>query len=133
MNIVINACYGGFSLSDEAVLLYAKKKGITLYVDNSGYLTHFFTVPVEQYRELQADVKANDKDYKRLNESGWYFSDRAIPRDDPALVEVVKELGKKANGRSAKLKVVRIPANVEWEIAEYDGLEHVAEKHRTWR
>jgi hypothetical protein len=29
--------------------------------------------------------------------------------------------------------VVEIPDGVEWEIAEYDGLEWVAEKHRTWR
>lgn len=25
-----------------------------------------------------------------------------------------------------------IPDDVEWEIEEYDGLEWVSEKHRTW-
>ena len=30
-SIVINACYGGFGLSYEAVMLYAKKKGMELY------------------------------------------------------------------------------------------------------
>lgn len=31
------------------------------------------------------------------------------------------------------LKVVSIPADVEWQIEEYDGAEWIAEKHRTWR
>jgi len=30
------------------------------------------------------------------------------------------------------LKIVDIPDGVEWEIEEYDGMEWVAEKHRTW-
>ena len=49
------------------------------------------------------------------------------------LVEVVEKLGSAANGSHASLKIVEIPENVEWEIDEYDGMEHVAEKHRTWR
>jgi hypothetical protein len=28
--------------------------------------------------------------------------------------------------------VVEIPDGIEWSIQEYDGLEWVAEKHRTW-
>jgi hypothetical protein len=62
----------------------------------------------------------------------WYFSEREIARDDPDLVAVVRELGAKANSRFADLRVVEVPDDVEWEIAEYDGSEHVAEKHRTW-
>jgi len=27
---------------------------------------------------------------------------------------------------------VEIPDDVKWHIHEYDGLEHVAEDHRTW-
>ena len=33
---------------------------------------------------------------------------------------------------NANLKMVEIPDDVEWEIADYDGKEWVAEKHRTW-
>lgn len=55
-----------------------------------------------------------------------------IPRDDPILVQVVEQLGTKANGTYAKLKIVDIPDDVEWHIAEYDGKEWVAEDHRTW-
>lgn len=54
-------------------------------------------------------------------------------RSNPALVECVEALGEKDNGDYAALKVVEIPDDVEWEIAEYDGgLEYVAEKHRKW-
>jgi hypothetical protein len=55
-----------------------------------------------------------------------------ISRDDPVLIEVIEELGDAANGDCAELAIVEIPDDVEWEISEYDGREHVAEKHRTW-
>ena len=55
-----------------------------------------------------------------------------VDRDDPDLISVVQEMGIAADGRFAKLKIVEIPADVEWQIGEYDGAEWVAEKHRTW-
>ena len=129
MKVVINSCFGGFSLSHAAVLRYAELKGITLYsfVSVSGSFSktepyngqeppfgmiHYYTTPEE--------------------ESDSYFSDRDIPRNDPALVQVVEELKSTADGRCAKLRVVEIPDGVDWQIEEYDGLEHVAEVHRTW-
>jgi len=60
------------------------------------------------------------------------FSVYDLERDDCDLVTVVEGLGEKANDRFSDLKVVEIPADVQWEIAEYDGLEHIAEVHRTW-
>lgn len=56
-----------------------------------------------------------------------------ICRDDPHLVQTVLELGSKANGPYANLKVVEIPTGVTWQIDEYDGNEWVAETHKTWR
>lgn len=53
-------------------------------------------------------------------------------RADPELVAAVEKLGVAANGDFADLRVVEIPDDVEWEIVESDGLEHVAEKHRKW-
>ena len=52
---------------------------------------------------------------------------------DPALVQAVEELGAEASGRCADLAIVEIPDGVAWQIEEYHGYEHVAEKHRTWR
>ena len=59
----------------------------------------------------------------------WLYD---ICRDDPVLVQVVEELGEKSFNRYSKLCVVEIPEGVKWHIHEYDGMEHVAEDHRTW-
>jgi hypothetical protein len=55
-----------------------------------------------------------------------------IPRDDEKLVRVVEELRGEANGHCAQLKVVSIPEEVKWKIANIDGVEHVSEVHRVW-
>ena len=90
--IVINSCYGGFGLSDRALIEYKKMAGIS-----------------------QDD-----------------FFDRDISRDDPYLIKIVRSLGMAANGSHANLKIVEIPADIDWLVQEHDGLEWVAEKHRTW-
>jgi hypothetical protein len=73
-------------------------------------------------------------EYKKLagiTDPSWY--DRDVARDDPYLVKIVKELGSSASGGHAKLKIVEIPGDISWHIAEYDGVEWVAEDHRTWK
>ena len=60
------------------------------------------------------------------------FDTRYLQRDDPVLIQVIEELGPDASGRYAELKIVEIPAEVNWIIEEYDGKEWVAEKHRIW-
>jgi hypothetical protein len=112
MKIVINTCFGGFDLSDEAIQLYAKLAGINLVEGPKQYgITHFYVDSVSEEN---------------------YFSYYKIARDDGFLIETVETLGEAANGDCAALKVVEIPDDVDWEIDEYDGNEHVAEKHRTW-
>ena len=62
--------------------------------------------------------------------------DRDIRRDDPVLISVIEELQQQnmvmADGMFATIRIVEIPDDVEWIIQEYDGLEVVAEVHRTW-
>jgi len=111
MKVVINSCHGGFGLSDEAIELYLVKSGLEFRKEKGEY---FSLVGYEYYVD------------------GEYWSDREISRSDPLLVEVVEELGEKANGRCAELTIVEIPDDVEWHVAEYDGYEHIAENHRTW-
>lgn len=70
-------------------------------------------------------------EYLNLEWDGFgydFMNDRA----NPDLVRAVEVLGSEASGQSAKLEVVEIPGDVKWHIAEYDGMEHVAEDHRTW-
>lgn len=57
---------------------------------------------------------------------------RDIDRSDPVLIKVVEMLGEEVNTRFSELKIVEIPDGVDWEITEYDGIEQVAEKHRSW-
>ena len=138
MKIVINKCYGGFGLSDEAMKRYAELKGITLYPEKNVFGYIFYTVPAHkrvariegaQFYDLSTEERIA---YNKQCASESLY-DRDIPRDDQTLVQVVNELGKKASGRFASLAVVNVPDGVSWEIDEYDGLEHVAETHRTWR
>ncbi len=51
---------------------------------------------------------------------------REFERDDPALVQVVEELGDAANGMCAKLHIEDVPKGTLWRIDEYDGFESVA-------
>lgn len=60
------------------------------------------------------------------------FGDFHHVRSSPFLVYAVEKLGDQAGGLYAQLKVVEIPAEVQWQIDDYDGKEWVAEIHRTW-
>lgn len=55
-----------------------------------------------------------------------------LSRNDPKLIECVKQLGAEANGPHANLQIIEIPDDIEYTIEEYDGIEWVAEKHKTW-
>jgi hypothetical protein len=141
--VVVNQCFGGFGLSFAAQRAYLERKGKTAFF----------------YLEDRASAsRPSDRDYVRIEEpkdepfgahtcsvdlgervsserfwgEGEPFSDRDIERDDPDLVAVVEEFGDLASGWAGKLAVVEIPDGVRWEVEEYDGLERVAEVHRTW-
>jgi hypothetical protein len=161
--IVINACYGGFNLSPEAIARYAELIGKKAYFfklelqrGENGIITSREPVTTEEARKafvfmayavpnpdeaitqacggkLFADMTLEErKAYNEAYEKYLLTSDRKIARDDVNLIRVVEELGEKANGRCAKLKIVEIPDDVKWCISEYDGYESVDEVHRSW-
>ena len=70
------------------------------------------------------------KGRRDITDPDFYYYD--IPRDCPVLISMIEEQGTAINGTFSDLKIVEIPDDVNWYIAEYDGLEHVAERHRTW-
>lgn len=73
------------------------------------------------------------KAMKRYGElEGTAKSDYDMERTDPLLIQVVKELGEEANANYAKLAVIEIPDDVDWELFDYDGIEMVVDKNRTW-
>lgn len=126
MRVVINTCFGGFRLSEEA---YEKliEYGVPLrdYVEEKrDPVTHLF-------------VPDPSNDGEVILRGGSVFSKywdtwTRDNRTHPLVVQVVEELGERANGPCARLKIVVIPENVDWDINAYDGREHVAEKHRCW-
>ena len=123
MKIVINTCFGGFSLSHAAIMRYAKLKGMDLFIREGEFnMTFYYTKPPTYDYFYSSPI---------FDEESWFY-DRDIKRDDPALVQVVEELGAKANGDYAELAIVEVPDGVDWYVSEYDGREHVAENHRTW-
>lgn len=156
MKVVINVCFGGFSLSPKAVKRLAELQGrechfftnprnplnihklipISLEQAEKEFMwfaydtadAEKFSTP-DNWNELPLDERqmANERSNKHSIDS------READRKDPNLVRVVEELGAAANGAHAKLRIVEIPDDVEFEIDEYDGNEHVAEVHRTWR
>ena len=134
MKILINTCFGGYNLSHEAMLRYAELKGIAVYPENTlGGLYTYWLVPADKrvkqtnfYAMSQKEREASNALYAKQTLDNRGF------RTDPTMIQVVEELGDKANGRCAELKIVEIPDGMAYTIEEYDGMEHIAEVHRTW-
>lgn len=111
--ILINSDYGGFDLSDEVCELYLKRKNLefTKTIKERPFYGHQTSFEI----------------------AGQRWSPYKVQRDDPILIEVVEQLGlEKSAGVFSALKIVEIPADVEWEIAEFDGNEEIHEKCRKW-
>lgn len=145
MKIVINADFGGFGLSEAAYeWLIAKGVPVRKHMNQErGDDGLFKPQPLNDGevifdRELTppGECRFNDiyHKYKPNGLSGRYWDCWTEEnRTHPLVVGVVEALGSDANGKCAALKVIEIPDGVDYEIAQYYGSEHVAEKHRTWR
>ena len=149
MKVVINECFGGFSLSPLATKMLAEKKGKECFffeqdlesekykpltIEEAEKSLMWFTYSVPNPQDYKLSEPDEDGLYRSANERAEKISidNRPNNRSDLDLISVVETLGEKANGSHAKLKVVEIPDGVEYEISEYDGNEHIAEVHRTW-
>lgn len=136
MKIVVNKCFGGFSLSAAATKEYYKRKGKECYFFINDYKSDKY----EPINEEDADARmfyhsfsmSNPQDYKDEGFNDIYLTSRPEDRTDPDLIAVVELLGEKANGSCAELEIVEIPDGVDYEIQEYDGLETIHEQHRSW-
>lgn len=131
--VVVNRCFGGFGLSHKAVMRYAELKGMKLFVTIDDIAKQVYKErAVVGNPEILHHYWTKENVSKDDNVNDYYFSESDIKRDDPMLIQVIRELGNDANGLFAKLEVVTIPDDVEWEISEYDGSESVEEVHRSW-
>ena len=126
--VVYNACYGGFNLSREACKRYWELQGKEVWIEDGDFMDTFtvWLVPPEERPDEEKDWRSMTHDeHIAFNEqySKQTWSDRDVSRHDPILVQVVEELGDKANGMCAKLAIDEISG--PYRIDEYDGFESV--------
>ncbi len=147
--VIINGCHGGYGLSALAMKRIAELQGKDcIFVDmvherktlsleeamKSSWWTAFYNDPSALQEEMHNFYNSTMEKRREMNKR---YEDIMVTcfdddRSNDLLVQVVEELGTKANGSHADLRIVEIPADVEWEISEYDGWETVEEKHRSW-
>ena len=150
MKIVINKCFGGFGLSPKAIKRIAELEGKECYffkcdiksnkypplsLEEAKKSFMFLAFSVQNPEEvLPEERKGKDGTYKEFNKTYNKISldSREHERNNPFLIQVVEELGVEANGQCAELEIVEIPDDVEWDIDDYDGVETIHEKHRSW-
>jgi hypothetical protein len=99
MKIVISKDTFGFCLNDDEIMRYGEIKGIKIIYESVSNQYYIDTI---------------NKHNK--------FYDFQIPRNDPALVQLVEELN------------VKLPDDVDWIIKKQDsGKEYITEKYkRMW-
>jgi len=102
MKIVINGCFGGFSVSK----IVFDKLGFKW--DDYGFLENsHFGISYEQN----------------------YDAYRSHPNLIKVIEEIGVE---QASGGCAELQIFDVPDDIEWYISDYDGWETIHEKHRKW-
>lgn len=146
MKVVINTSYGGFGLSYEAKKQYLAKQGKEAFCFATDFKTGGYkiipTADTSALSLIVADISDFDTQYnaipERTEERNEFYKAHVISaydleRTDPILISVIEEFGAEiCSGSLAKLQIVEIPDDVQWEIQDYDGAEWIAEKHRTW-
>lgn len=128
MKAVLNGCYGGFGLSQEAI-----KELIVM-----GWTITEFN---EEHRPVdeKADIiyKPKDSHFGYASEGyhiNWfkYQTHGEKFRTNKDIVAVVEKLKEKANDRHSNLFIVEIEEDVFWEIDNYDGIEKVRYGSSRW-
>ena len=94
IEVMINECYGGFSVSNSAI---------------------------NEYRKRCPEKEA--------------VCNYDVDRDDAVMIQIFKEMGERANGKHAQIKLQQIPARYarHYSIGEYDGLEHVVIHYNAYK
>lgn len=90
-----------------------------------------FGVSEAVYAEL--GMEWNGYGYLENEDFGIEDDNYLAYRRHPKLIAAIEKVGEKeASGQLAEVRIVDIPDGIEWEIYEYDGIETVHEKHRSW-
>ncbi len=125
MKIVLNKCFGGFSVSLEAARFMAARGNEQAIAEVAEYDSKL-SDPTKQ-RDLEKKYGVKFLGSGKTGDHGGY------ERNNVDLASAVEALGKKASGADADLRIIEIPDGVGYEIDEYDGMESIHEQHRSWR
>jgi hypothetical protein len=138
---VVISTRGAFGISPEATLeLYKRGSSAILarriedvFLENGEGPAHRFDEQIYGWREYFSARKPLDpfQTYFSPDEK-FVLTCPNIARDDSDLVEVVEQLGTRSNDALSTLEVIEIPEDVKWYVQDCEGIEHVAEEHRTW-
>lgn len=143
MKIALNKCFGGFQLSHKAVKRYLELQGKECFFYKQEVRTDNFKVTYKKITQDKAkgelflsyftkdlgDVVTQGKADDDFIFYSYFDYDK---RTDPLLIQVIEELGNEASGKLGKIEIVEVPNDLDWEITDYDGIETLHEKHRSW-
>ena len=134
--VILNKCFGGFGVSKDAYELYAKKKGISVFhYTQKNLKKEIYTYATDDNRSFDFhftkdfgdNVYISNEDFKK-----YFLNLDENFREDKTLIEVVEELGEKANTFYSNLKIVEIPDDLDYVIDNYDGIETLHQKVQEW-
>ncbi|MCD6346411.1 MAG: hypothetical protein J7L96_03220 [Bacteroidales bacterium] len=136
MRIVISNWYP-FEISHNGIKRYAEIKGIELYpycpLDRNKPSDYFLLTETDDINPNEsvhwATRKLDPMTYEKLMKYEFWGQD--IERNDPALIQMVEELGKESSPFS-ELKIIEIPDDVDFKIIFYNDSEIVIDKYRMW-
>lgn len=125
--IILNGCFGGYGISVEAQVEYFKRKGKPYYIyeeickgnSHCGYAR--YEKPTKDYEGITVITCV---DHGEFSEKYPYEGRFDADREDEILIQVVKDLGEKANGSCASLYIDEYDdENFIAYVSEYDGSE----------
>lgn len=124
---------------DDLMGALVGRKHIVINVQRSRNFDLSSIAQIEYATRLGIDYSLVDREDRHATQTkGRYVSINGdiqwcknLRRDDNVLVEVVRDLEEYANG-DCRLKIITVPADIEWQIESLDGEEWVVERHRVW-
>ena len=82
--------------------------------------------------ELDSTLVIHDSDVECRSDVSYVDEHDIKFRSNVSLVQMVEELGDKANGSGSKLVVIEVPDDVELAIIDYDGVETIVRCGCSW-
>ena len=142
--VILNKSYGGFDVSKEVYKEYAKRLNLDLFAYEIDFVHNADSTRVYYVRKdfdicLDTFAKYTTKDLgdrvlaSKLDDNFVLNLDETH-REDELLIQIVEELGDKADGKFGCLKVVEIPDDVaeDYVIDDYDGIETLHKRVQEW-